>query len=202
MNYEIISSGSSGNSVVINDIIFDVGVSYKAIKDYLYDTKIIILTHTHSDHVKKSTLNRIRREFPRITVVGNYEVAQQFDVDIVSLEDTPLVVDDYVFIPFVCPHDVLNYGYIWEHKGKNYLYATDTASMDNCPEWKFDYMFLESNHDEKKINKIQSENHNGYRPFISAKRHLSTQECKLFYFMNRRENDSLLVELHKSNRFY
>ncbi len=49
MEYEIISSGSQGNAVVINkNILIDVGVSFKALKNVYKDLKLVLLTHIHS----------------------------------------------------------------------------------------------------------------------------------------------------------
>lgn len=202
LEYKVIASGSAGNCVKIENLIFDIGVSYKAIKEYLYTTKYIIITHTHSDHVKESTFKRIRKEFPRIKFIGNYEVNNKFEMDLVSLEDVPVVLDGLTLIPFDCPHDVLNYGYTFDLKGFKVIYATDTVSLDKAPTGPYDYLFIESNHDENKLKEIQSVNKNGYRPFLGAKRHFSTQEAKLFYYMNRKGPESVLIELHKSNRFY
>jgi hypothetical protein len=41
-----------------------------------------------------------------------------------------------------------------------------------------------------------------YSPYLSGKRHLSTQQAKAFWYMHRRSADSELIELHKSARFY
>lgn len=202
INHTIIASGSSGNCVVIENIIFDIGVAYKRIKEHLYNTKYIIITHTHSDHVKESTFKRIRKDFPRIKFIGNYEVNHKFEMDVVSLENVPVVLDDLTLIPFDCPHDVLNYGYAFEMKGLNVIYATDTVTLEKAPKRPYDYLFIESNHDERKLQEVQSTNKNGYRPFLGAKRHFSTQEAKLFYYLNRRGPESKLIELHKSERFY
>ena len=49
MEYEIISTGSHGNAVVLNKhILIDVGVSFKALKNVYKDLKLVLLTHIHS----------------------------------------------------------------------------------------------------------------------------------------------------------
>lgn len=49
MNYEVISTGSKGNALLIgNEILIDCGVSYKRLKDK--HIRLILLTHEHKDH--------------------------------------------------------------------------------------------------------------------------------------------------------
>jgi hypothetical protein len=108
-----------------------------------------------------------------------------------------------VVIPFDGVHDVPVTGYIVKMKGLNFLYMTDTARVRPPVEIPLDYVFLESNFDERKL-KEESKRYkrHGYDPYMSVTRHLSTQKCKEFYFLNRRSKDSVLVELHQSKRFY
>lgn len=51
MTYNIISTGSKGNAVVINDrILIDIGVPFKALEPVKKDLRLVLLTHQHSDH--------------------------------------------------------------------------------------------------------------------------------------------------------
>lgn len=202
MNYEVIASGSKGNCVVINDVMVDCGVPFGNIKEHLYGVKYLLLTHIHTDHVKPSTLERIKKLFPRITIIGNYEVHQMFGVHQISNEGFPIETEDYIFEPFKCVHDVVTQGFSWKYGDQSILYATDTNNMDYAPSGKFDYFFLESNHDEKKLELAGQQAMGPYNPYISGKRHLSTQQAKGFYYTNRRNRDSEFIELHKSSRFY
>ena len=76
--------------------------------------------------------------------------------------------------------------------------------LDALPLTKFDYFFIESNHDERKIEMIREGSYSkyGYDAYGGAKRHLSTQQCKAFFYMKRRNKQAELIELHKSSRFY
>ena len=48
MNYKIISSCSSGNAVIIKDIILiDCGVTFKRLQKYYKNLKIVINTYSH-----------------------------------------------------------------------------------------------------------------------------------------------------------
>ena len=49
MTYEIISSSSKGNCIIVENILMlDVGVSYKKIKDKLKKIKLIFISHSHT----------------------------------------------------------------------------------------------------------------------------------------------------------
>lgn len=202
MFYEIISSGSKGNCVIINDVMVDCGVPFNKIKDYLYDVKYLLLTHIHTDHVRPSTLENIKKLFPKITIIGNYEVHQSFGVDKIANGGFQIETDDYVFLPFDCEHNVVTHGFTWSFDDKSIIYATDTATMEYAPDERYDYLFIESNHCEKKLELVMDQVKGGYNPYLSGKRHLSTQQAKTFYYTHRRNRDSEFIELHKSERFY
>jgi hypothetical protein len=202
MNYKIISSGSKGNCVVIGDVMIDCGIAYNKLKADLYDVKYLIITHIHSDHCKIDTLTKIAANFPHIKLIGNFEVHNIFAMNYIANAGFEIETEHYTFYPFELVHDVLCYGYAWTCEGKEIIYATDTATLENAPQGSYDYLFLESNHDEEKLEKIRGEKHGGYDPYLSGKRHLSTQAAKAFYYMNRRSRESEFIELHKSSRFY
>ena len=203
MNYNIISTGSKGNCVIINNVMVDCGVPFKNVKEYLYDVKYLLLTHIHTDHIRETTLNNIKKMFPRIHIIGNYQVHQHFNVHTIANANYPIETDDYIFTPFECVHDVVTYGYTWEHEGLKIIYATDTSTLEHAPKEKYDYFFIESNHDENKIELLRKGIINvGYNAYAGAKRHLSSQKAKSFFYSNRRDANSKLIELHMSERFY
>lgn len=206
LNYKILRSGSSGNCVVVDDMIFDIGIAYRDVKDYLYKAKYLFITHRHSDHINITTLERLRREFPRIKVIGNYDVHQRFYTNEIVGDSTTINLGDRKVESFACVHDVPCHGYVVGYRdGPTLIYATDTHSLENAPtDRKYDYLFLESNHDENKIRVVQNNSKKiyGYDAWRGAVRHLSTQKSKAFYYINRRSPDSKWIELHKSERFY
>lgn len=203
MKYKVISTGSKdGNCVVIENVMIDCGLSFNKIKDDLYDIKYLLLTHTHSDHINPKTLLQIQSNFPRITIIGNYEVHDAYHCNIIANAGFPIETEDYIFEPFECFHDVLCYGFAWSVRDKEIIYATDTYSLENAPAKKYDYFFIESNHDEAKLAQARNDYKGKYNPFLSGKRHLSTQQAKAFYYMNRKNEKSKLIELHQSSRFY
>jgi len=203
MDYNIISTGSKGNCVIINkNIMVDCGVAFRSIKKYLYDVKYLLLTHTHSDHINRKTIQLIAEEFPKIIIIGNHEVHQVWNCSFIANAGFDIVTEDYTFTPFEALHDVLCYGFVFEVDGQRVIYCTDTGTMENAPKGVYDFFFIESNHDEQKLEQVRNQYKGTYNPYLSGKRHLSTQQAKGFYFMNRRSPDSVFIELHMSERFY
>jgi L-ascorbate metabolism protein UlaG (beta-lactamase superfamily) len=203
IDYKIISTGSKGNCVIIHkNVMVDCGVPFGKIKNDLYDVKYLLITHTHQDHLNRKTIQQIATNFPRIKIIGNYEVHSIWNCNIIANAGFTIETDDFSFYPFECVHDVLCYGYTWNFEGKEILYATDTSTLENAPAQPYDVMFLESNHDEQKLEAVRNENKGSYNPYLSGKRHLSTQQAKTFFYLNRRNQDSQFIELHQSARFY
>ena len=202
LDYNIIGTGSSGNAVRIENIMFDCGVAFSKMKEDLYKVDALLLTHSHSDHIKPATLKRIRKDFPRVKVYGNAHTAYQYDVDKV-IGTSEFKIKKMKVIPFDGVHDVPVTGYILCMKGMNILYMTDSSHVEIPEGYPLDYVFLESNYDEVKL-KMTAKRYarKGYDPYDAVLRHLSTQKCKEFYYVNRRNKDSVLVELHQSRRFY
>jgi ribonuclease BN (tRNA processing enzyme) len=202
MKYKIISTGSKGNCVIINDVMVDVGVPFGKIKNELYDIKYLLITHGHSDHLNIKTIQQVAENFPRIKIIGNYEVHDIYNCNIIANAGFEIVTDDYVFTPFQCVHDVLCYGFTWTFEDQEIIYATDTSTLEHAPAKKYDWLFLESNHDEYKLEQVRNVQKGSYNPYLSGKRHLSTQQAKTFFYLNRRNENSQFIELHQSSRFY
>ena len=204
MKYKIIASGSKGNAVIVGDMLFDCGVGYNKLKDELYDIKYLLITHRHTDHLNVKTYQKIVKDFPRIKTIGNYDVSRLVHLKEIVGDSTKIKLKDRVIESFPCVHDVPCHGFVVTIKGKKLIYATDTQSLEHAPKVKYDYFFIESNYDLKKIELIRNKSRKlyGYDAWSGAMRHLSSQDSRLFYYMNRKDRDSLYVELHKSSRFY
>lgn len=203
LDYNIIATGSTGNAVRIENVMIDCGIPFARMKEDLYKVDSLLITHAHSDHVKPSTLERIQREFPNIRIYANADVAYRYPVDKV-IGTAPFKVRGKIrVIPFDGVHDVPVTGYVLLIGDLNVLYMTDTARVSPPGDMKFDYMFLESNFDERKLRELSKQyRRRGYDPYSSVTRHLSTQKCKEFFYVNRRNEKSVLIELHQSHRFY
>lgn len=60
MNYKIISSCSTGNAVIIKDIILiDCGVTFKKLEKYYKSLKLVLLTHIHRRPFQKRNNKKI-----------------------------------------------------------------------------------------------------------------------------------------------
>ena len=202
MNYKIVSSGSQGNCVIIENLMIDCGIAYKDLEKYLPDIDYLFITHKHGDHLKETTYNRIRREYPHIKTMGNYEVAYEVTVDKIITDNRIKLDSNHYITPFPVPHDVICFGVVGEFEDKDYIYVTDSAGTKSWPRGKYDYLFIESNHDPQKVAMANKKKRFGYNVWAGAKRHTSTHDSKAFYFANRKSEDSEWIELHKSKRFY
>lgn len=211
LKYEIISSSSrEGNCVLIDDVMVDIGVSFRKVEEAMYKTKYLLITHVHQDHLNIGTLKKIYQLFPHVEIISNYDVYallrdEGIAIDIIN-PSRPYQTSKYAFRAFACYHSAITYGYFWQSSdGDNIIYATDTSSLDNAPkDIPYDYLFLESNYDEKKLEEyfIEAMKKEGYDRSRENTRHLSTRQAKSFYYMYRRNQDSAFIELHKSTRFY
>lgn len=203
LDYHVIATGSKGNAVRIGHIMIDCGIAFNKMKEDLYKCDTLLITHTHSDHIKKSTLLKIMDEFPRIRIYGNYDVAYQYPTVKVIGTKAFKLKDGTIITPFEGTHDVPVTYFVIQKDDINLFYATDTCEVSNPLGIKFDWFFLESNYDEKKLEiSARKYKRKGYDPTESSLRHLSTKQCKTFYYLNRKSKDSVLIELHMSERFY
>lgn len=211
LHYKIIGSSSAGNCVLMDDVMADIGLKYSLIKPYLFKTKFILITHIHGDHLHHPTYKKIRSTFPNIKIIGNHEVNEavlahhEQPLDIVCDTNDTVDVGLYQFHPFLAPHNVLCYGYTWKDRdGDQLIYTTDLTTMKYAPNIKYDYLFVEANHDQYKLEALRRDQWKryGYNAYEGAMRHLSKQDCMTFWLTHRRTPDSPLIELHKSGRFY
>lgn len=201
LDYHIIGSGSRGNAVRIEDIMIDCGMPYRDMKEELNKCRLLFITHKHGDHIRRETLGRIKKHHKQIKIAGNYQVAELHGVDIIT-GVKPLSTKKWKMAPFEVPHNVLCQGIVINFKtGIDVIYVTDSAGTKTWPDEKFDYLFIESNHDDTKL-RMADKNRYGYDYISGAKRHTSYQESKAYYYLHRKGRESEWIELHKSERFY
>lgn len=160
MKYDIVSSGSHGNAVVIGDsILIDCGVSYKSLKLFVPKLKLVLLTHVHADHLKKSTIRRLAQERPSLrwgccSWLANELLAlgvSRFKIDV--YEEGKLFWYSGVKVEcFRLKHSVPNCGYKLYIGDEKLLYATDTSEI-NTKALDFDLYLIEANYEAQEIQK-------------------------------------------------
>ena len=206
MKYKIIGSGSSGNAVIINDVIMiDCGVSFKALREVYRDIKIVLLTHIHGDHYNKTTIRKLAKERPTLRFACCEWLAEEVKV-IVKRVDVVEVGKIYNYggfkiSPIKLYHDVPNCGYRVFIGDKKLLYATDTSTMQGIKAENYDLYMIERNYEESEImDRISKKEAKG--EFSYEKRamhnHLSEQQCNEFLVENAGEKSEFIyMHMHR-----
>ena len=185
MNYNIISSGSKGNAVIINDIILiDCGVSFKKLRPYADKLKLVMLTHRHSDHFKKATIKRLASERPTLRFAAPewlYEGlikcgVEDSKIDIVEAGKI-YAYGAFSISPIKLYHDCPNTGYRLFWGEEKALYATDTYTLDGISAKNYDLYLIECNYEDEEIKeRIRVKEEQG--EFAYEKRVLKTHLSK------------------------
>lgn len=195
MTYNIISTGSKGNAVILNDfILIDCGVPYKLIKPYINNLKIVLLTHIHGDHFMPSTIRRIAAERPTLRFgCGKWLVrdlidcgVQKWRIDIYS----PNTFNEYSFVTLsmvTLNHNVPNCGYKIFMNDEKIFYATDTNDLRGIIAKDYDLYMLEANYEDEEIQeRIKRKEENGEYAYERQvlHNHLSKAKCNDFIVRN------------------
>lgn len=211
----IISSSSKGNAYIYNkDILVDVGVSFAKIKEYLYDIKLILLTHRHNDHINKKTLSKIIYENPTVKIgCGKWLVKLLMDLGVPLKNIYVLDLNKtynfgkYIIEPVPAEHDVPNCGYKITIKNKNFkiLHITDTKTVEHIEAKGYDMYCIESNYVTEVLDKHIKEcmyNGDDENKLFYLKRakdtHLSYENANSFLLENMKE-DSWFAYIHQSS---
>lgn len=212
IKYNIISTGSDGNAVIINDyILIDCGVPFKVLKPYYKKLKLILLTHIHSDHFNKTTIKRLAAERPTLRFGCGRWLAEPLvacgvdkrNIDILE----PDINNDYgpcYVIPVQLVHNVPNFGYkIHFAKGGKMIYATDTNNLNGVSAWHYDLYMIEANYEDEEISeRISRKKETGeyIHEYGAMKNHLSKKKCDEFIYKNIGANGQYVyMHTHKED---
>lgn len=167
MTFDIISTGSKGNAVVLNGcILIDCGVPFKMLQPVKKDLKLVLLTHGHSDHFKPSTVRALASERPTLRWCCRPWMAEPLilagvdrrNID-VSLPDLvynyPGMIDSVESVHLV--HDVPNCGWNININGERAFYATDTGTLDGIEAKNYDLYLIEGNHKRAELEERLAE---------------------------------------------
>lgn len=193
--YHIISTGSKGNAVIINDfILVDCGVPYKAIKPFVSQLKLVLLTHIHSDHFRPSTLRRLSSERPTLRFACGSWLVSDLVAAGVSSQNIDILECGTMYrygicdvIPVSLVHNVPNCGYKIHFREGKVFYATDTNNLNGIAAKDYDLYMVEANYEDDVIlQKIADKKEAGeYAYEIQAmKNHLSKAKCDDFIYRN------------------
>lgn len=166
MKYKIINSGSDGNGLVIEEkILIDCGITFKSLKEYYKNLKLVLLTHHHQDHFNKVTIKRLANERPTLRFgcgewlvedllkcgvkeknIDIFKLGKNYDYKNFSVE----IVELY--------HDVPNCGYKLKYGKNKLIYATDTNQINHIKAKNYNYYFIEGNYEsDEELNKRKLE---------------------------------------------
>lgn len=166
MRYEILETGSEGNATVIEDeILIDCGTAFKRIEPHLQNLCIILLTHSHSDHFRKSTVARMAKARPALRwACGNWMVPALLEAGVKERSIDVLEMGTwYAYLtrgglvkvsPFATRHDVPNCGWrLFRRHDDTLFYATDLADLDGIAAKDYTTYLLEANHREADLQR-------------------------------------------------
>lgn len=212
MTCNIIATGSTGNAIQLDgNILLDCGIPYKAVEPIASRLNLVLLTHRHVDHFKKSTIGRLAQEHPLL----RFGCCQWLVLPLVECGVDPRRIDRYdprrkavytmpngslIVEPVALFHDVPNCGYkITLHSGEKVLYATDTGTMDGIQAKDFNYYLIEANHDfeelQSRANEKMSRGEFAYE-IRAAENHLSKQQTDE-WLMDNMAPWSEIIYLHQ-----
>jgi len=194
IDYNVISTGSRGNAVIINsNILLDCGVSFKALEPHYKGLGLVLLTHIHSDHFNKSCIKRLAAERPMLRfgcmhwLVGELVNIDVKNIDVYNFGET-VDYGSFAVIPIPLTHDVPQCGYkIHFSDGKKLIYATDTNNMNGINAPNYDLYMIEANYVTAEIEeKIRQKRSNGEYAYEMQviKNHLSKEKADDFIYRN------------------
>lgn len=199
MKYNIISSGSIGNAIIIEDIILiDIGVSFEKLKNDYKNLQLVLLTHIHGDHFNKATIKKIAKLRPTLRFACCKWLVEPLiecgvkkkNIDVLEIGK----IYDYkkfAISPVLLYHNVEQCGYrVFYNKNNRLLkmiYATDTYKLDGITAPNYDLYLIEANYTEEDIKeRIKAKETLGLYCYEkdAMLNHLSKEKCDKFLYEN------------------
>lgn len=208
MTYKIINTGSDGNATVIeNTILIDCGVSFKKIKPYIKDLKLVLLTHIHQDHFNKSTIKKLAQERPTLRF-GCCEWLVQYligcgigrrNIDVYDFETGYSYNENLAVEAFGLYHDVPNCGYRLFMNNEKLIYATDTYTLDGIKALEYDVYLIEGNYENEE--ELHERAYNDYYESRVKRTHLSKEYATNWLLENMGLNSVYeFIHQHKNRK--
>ena len=204
----ILGSGSSGNAVIIDDVLIDCGVSFKKLEPYIRQLKVVCMTHSHKDHLQPATVKRLAKERPSLWwICGEHLTGDLLACEVRAAKIVPLkngqkcVLSDFSAEVVKLYHDVPNVGYRLNLSGTRIFYATDTSTLDGIEAKNFDLYLIEANYGEAEIReRIRQKKADGLYCYEERvlKTHLSREQAEAWLAENAGQNSEyIFVHMHE-----
>lgn len=200
MKYNIISTGSIGNAIAINNnILIDCGVSFAKLKDFYKSFQLVLLTHIHTDHFNKTTIKKLAEERPTLRF-GCCEWlvddlikcgVNKKNIDVYEIGKKYNYSNNMSISPVLLYHDVPQCGYRVFIGNEKLIYCTDTNSVEGISAKNYNYYLIEANYKEEEIKeRIKAKEVLGqycYEKDVILN-HLSKEKCDKFLYDNMGNN--------------
>lgn len=181
MKVKVLASGSKGNSTLVTTenikILIDIGVNYQYLSSELEKINInpkeidaILITHTHSDHIK-GLPQLVKKTNLKVYILEEMynELITKISSSNLNYYENPLRLGDLKIELIRLSHDVEGVGFIITQGSRSLVYITDTGYINQkyLPLIKNKNVYvIESNHDEEMVME-------GPYPYILKQRVLS-----------------------------
>lgn len=207
MTYNIISTGSQGNAVIVDQkILIDCGIPYKDLKPYAKGLWIVLLTHIHGDHFNKSTIKKLAKERPSL----RFACGKWLVNELLKLGVNPSKIDiceigrvynygSFQLASIRLYHDVENCGWRLFIDNEKAVYITDTSTVKGIVAEGYNLYLVEANYEENELQeRIKAKQEAGQfaYEFRVEKTHLSKEECDSWLLDNMADY-SEAVYLHQ-----
>ena len=196
MTFDIVSTGSKGNAVVLDGrIMVDCGVPFKLLAPHVKHLRLVLLTHEHGDHFVPSTVRRLHQERPTLRWGCCEWMVQHLleagvdkrVIDVYECGHTYLYPGDIQIRPEPLTHNVPNCGYHIFDSWNRMFYATDTGTIDGIEAKGYDWYFIEANHTQADIAARAAEKQAAGQyayEIKAAENHLSREQAEDWLYQN------------------
>lgn len=192
MQLSVLASGSKGNSCYIktnnHNILIDIGLTSlqieKRLKKINVEPKnidIILLTHTHVDHIAGLKVF-IKKYKPMIYLSRKMYKELNLEIENYEFLESETQLDTLLIETVEVSHDVECNGYILTENDKSIVYITDTGYIHEKNYQKLsnkEIYVLESNHDVEMLMTGKYPYHLKQR-ILSSRGHLSNEETAYY----------------------
>ena len=216
MKYEILKTGSKGNSIILNDnILLDAGIPFKNLKKYLTGINIIFISHIHTDHLMPTCIKQIAYNYPTIKFICNGEVANKLNSLGVQQKNIFVLKEHRWYDIGVAKvrleelkHDAHNSSFQIEYpNGENMIYITDSGEIPEYIDAKdYNLYLIESNYrdDDELDELIQQDYDNGleFSHYIRVRNtHLSQKQAMEWLQENMGDKSAFeFIHMHEGDK--